>query len=76
MEFAEATCKQLVTYGGGAGVEELDSIAEGAELLSPLVDDLVSEMPAPMSTCQVSELVGWKTFCRSCSHDATSLREI
>ena len=59
MEFTEATCKLLVTCGGVACVAELDRVAEGVGMLSPLVDDLVSELPAPISTSRVSESVGF-----------------
>jgi hypothetical protein len=58
MEFTEATCKKIVTCGGVASTAELDGVTEGVVPLSPLVDDVVSELPAPVSMSRVTELVG------------------
>lgn len=56
-DFTKLTCKQVVTCGGMASPEELDNIAERVGLLSPLVDDLASELPAPIDVDKVCRLV-------------------
>ena len=46
-----------MTSGGVAGVDVLDRVAEEVRLLSPLVDDIISELPAPLDTSLVSQQV-------------------
>ncbi len=51
------TCRGVVTSGGVASTDALDRVAEKVRLLSPLVDDIVSELPAPINATLISQLV-------------------
>lgn len=61
VDFTKFTCRQLVTCGDISSIAKLDHIADGAGLLSPLVDDLVSELPAPINTSHISKLVNYSS---------------
>ena len=52
----------MVAGGGVSSTAELDRVVEEVCALSPLVDDLVSELPAPIYGAQLVEMV-----CSWCS---------
>ena len=47
----------MVKSGGVASTAALDSVAEEVQLLSQFMDDVVSELPAPVDTTLISKLV-------------------
>ncbi len=47
-DFTKEACRQLVSGGNLSTAEELDSVVEGVTLLSPIVDDLISDLPHPV----------------------------
>ena len=58
VDVTKLTCRGVVMSGGVASVAALDGVAEEVRLLSPLVDALVSERPAPVNPPLISRLVG------------------
>ena len=53
-------CRSLITDGGVVSHEVLDSLGEEVQLLSPLVDDVVSELPAPVDSRSISQMVSMR----------------
>lgn len=79
VEFSKLTCSQLIKSEGVVGGHvELDSVAERVLLLSPLVDDMVSDLPAPISPPHLSNLVCYTSIasisiCTSFSRQGLAL---
>ena len=69
MSHVKEVCGELVC-GAISEVGDQDALVEAVRSLSSQLDDLVADLPAPVSVSAVSKLVGdvlslWRASCKS-----------